>query len=111
MRSSHTHDRPDTAVAVDDPKVVDAGLVSPATPAQHPFPREVVDTHATLPRAPGRAHVEGNLAVLPMLKVLAAGDICSATRTRSALVAHSVRTALRGEGRLPSGIKRHPSVQ
>ena len=72
MRSSHRLDRLDTAFD-DDRLVADAGLLLPATLAQHLGLRELVDAHLDLGRAPGRAHVGDKLLTL-VLSALAGGD-------------------------------------
>ena len=72
MRSSHTLDRLDTAFD-DDHLVADAGLLLPATLAQHLGLRELVNEHLDLGAAPGRAHVGDKLLTL-ILSALARGD-------------------------------------
>ena len=72
MRSSHTLDRLDTRFD-DDRLVADAGLLLPATLAQHLGLRELVDTHLDLGQAPGRANAGDKLLTLVM-SVLAGGD-------------------------------------
>jgi hypothetical protein len=72
MRSSHRLDRLDTAFD-DDRLVADAGLLLPATLAQHLGLRELVDAHLDLGRAPGRAHVGDKLLTLVM-SALAGGE-------------------------------------
>jgi len=72
IRSSHTLDRLD--VAFDDGRLVaDAGLLLPATLAQHLGLQELVDAHLDLGRAPGRAHAGDKLLTLVM-SALAGGD-------------------------------------
>jgi len=72
MRSSHSLDRLDTAFD-DDRLVADAGLLLPATLAQHLGLRELVDEHLDLGDKPGRAHVGDKLLTL-VLSALAGGD-------------------------------------
>ncbi len=72
MRSSHRLDRLDTAFD-DDRLVADAGLLLPATLAQHLGLRELVDAHLDLGAAPGRAHVGDKLLTLVM-SALAGGE-------------------------------------
>jgi hypothetical protein len=72
MRSSHSLDRLDTAFD-DDRLVADAGLVLPATLAQHLGLRELVDEHLDLGAKPGRANVGDKLLTLVM-SALAGGD-------------------------------------
>jgi len=55
MRSSHSLDRLDTAFD-DDRLVADAGLLLPATLANHLGLRELVETHFDRGAAPGRAN-------------------------------------------------------
>ena len=72
MRSSHGLDRLDTAF--DDERLVsDAGLLLPATLAQHLGLKELVDEHLDLGSAPGRADVGAKLSTLVM-SALAGGD-------------------------------------
>ncbi len=72
MRSLHTLDRVD--VTFDDEHVVaDAGLVLPATLAQHLELREVIDDSVDLGDAPGRANV-GHKAMTLIHSALAGGD-------------------------------------
>ena len=59
MRSSHSLDGLDSAFD-DDRLVADAGLVLPATLAQHLGLREMVDEHLDLGPAAGRANVGDN---------------------------------------------------
>jgi hypothetical protein len=55
MRSSHSLDR--VAVAFDDERLIaDAGLLFPATLAEHLELRELVDAHVDLGTVAGRAH-------------------------------------------------------
>jgi Transposase DDE domain group 1 len=72
MRSSHTLDRLDTAFD-DDRLVADAGLLLPATLADHLGLRELVDEHLHLARAAGRANAGDKLLSLVM-SALAGGD-------------------------------------
>ena len=72
MRSSHSLDRLDTAFD-DDRLVADAGLLLPATLAQHLGLRELVDDHLDLGAGPGRANVGDKLLTLVM-SALAGGD-------------------------------------
>jgi hypothetical protein len=72
MRSSHSLDR--FNVAFDDDRLVaDAGLLLPATLAQHLGLRELVETHLDLGAAPGRANVGDKLLTL-VISALAGGD-------------------------------------
>lgn len=72
MRSCHTLDR--LAVMFDDDHVVaDAGLVLPATLAQHLGLRELIEKRIDLGDAPGRANV-GPKAMTVIHSVLAGGD-------------------------------------
>jgi len=72
MRSSHTVDRLDVAFD-DDRLVADAGLLLPATLAQHLGLRELVDEHLDLGDKAGRANVGDKLLTLVM-SALAGGD-------------------------------------
>lgn len=72
MRSSHSLDRLDVAFD-DDRLVADAGLLLPATLAQHLGLRELVDEHLNLGDKPGRANVGDKLLTLVM-SALAGGD-------------------------------------
>ena len=72
MRSSHRLDRLDTAFD-EDRLVADAGLVLPATLAQHLGLKHLIETHLDLGAAPGRAHVGDKLLTL-VLSALAGGD-------------------------------------
>ena len=72
MRSSHSLDRLDTAFD-DDRLVADAGLLLPATLAQHLGLRALVDEHLDLGKAPGRANAGDKLLTLVM-SALAGGD-------------------------------------
>jgi hypothetical protein len=70
--SSHTLDR--LGVVFDDPHLVaNAGLLLPATLAQHLGLREVVEQHLDLGDAPGRANV-GHKAMSLIHSMLAGGD-------------------------------------
>jgi hypothetical protein len=72
MRSSHSLDRVETAF--DGTQLVaDAGLLLPATLAQHLGLRELVDEHLDLGAKPGRANVGEKLLTL-VLSALAGGD-------------------------------------
>jgi hypothetical protein len=72
MRSWHTLDRLDMAFD-DDHLVPDAGLLVPATLAQHLGLKQLVDDHLDLGRTPGRANVGDKLLTLVM-SALAGGD-------------------------------------
>ena len=72
MRSSHSLDRLDTAFD-DDHLVADAGLLLPATLAQHLGLGELADRHLDLGTKPGRAHVGDKLLTL-VFSALAGGD-------------------------------------
>ena len=72
MRSSHTLDRLDTAFD-DDRLVADAGLLLPATLAQHLGLRGLVDEHLDLGTKPGAANPGDKLLTLVM-SALAGGD-------------------------------------
>jgi hypothetical protein len=72
MRSSHSLDRLDTTFD-DERLVADAGLLLPATLAQHLGLRELVDEHLDLGPATGRANVGDKLLTLVM-SALAGGD-------------------------------------
>ncbi|MGH3906064.1 MAG: IS1380 family transposase [Pseudonocardiaceae bacterium] len=72
MPSSHDLDR--LVVTFDDPHAVaDAGLVLPATLAQHLGLRELFDAHVDLGEAVGHAHV-GDKAMTLVHSALAGGD-------------------------------------
>ena len=72
MRSSHSLDRAETAF--DGTQLVaDAGLLLPATLAQHLGLKELVDEHLDLGDRPGRANVGDKLLSLVM-SALAGGD-------------------------------------
>ena len=72
MRSSHTLDRLDVAFD-DDHLVADAGLLLPATLAQHLGLRRLVAEHLDLGAKPGRANVGDKLLTL-IFSALAGGD-------------------------------------
>ena len=72
MRSSHSLDRLDVAFD-DDRLVADAGLLLPATLAQHLGLRELVNEHLDLGPSAGRANVGDKLLSLVM-SALAGGD-------------------------------------
>jgi hypothetical protein len=72
MRSSHSPDRLETAFD-DDRLVADAGLLLPATLAQHLGLKALVERHLDLGRAAGRAHVGDKLLTL-VLSALSGGD-------------------------------------
>lgn len=72
MRSSHSLDAID--VTFDDERLVaDAGLMLPATLAQHLGLRELFDDHVDLGQAPGHANV-GHKAMTLIHSALAGGD-------------------------------------
>jgi hypothetical protein len=72
MRSSHTLDR--LATSFDEQRLVaDAGLLLPATLAEHLGLRELFDQHVDLGPAAGRAHV-GEKALTLIMSALAGGD-------------------------------------
>jgi len=72
MRSSHSLDRLEVAFD-DDHLVADAGLLLPATLAQHLGLRELVDEHLDLGPAVGRANAGDKILTLVM-SALAGGD-------------------------------------
>ena len=72
MRSSHSLDRLETAFD-DDRLVANAGLLLPATLAQHLGLQQLVDAHLDLVAAPGRANVGDKLLTL-IASALAGGD-------------------------------------
>jgi Transposase DDE domain group 1 len=72
MRSLHTLDRLDV-IFDDEHLVADAGLVLPATLAQHLELRELIDDSVDLGDAPGRANV-GHKAMTLIHSALAGGD-------------------------------------
>ena len=72
MRSSHSLDRLDVAFD-DDRLVADAGLLLPATLAQHLGLRELVNEHLDLGPSAGRANPGDKLLTL-VLSALAGGD-------------------------------------
>ncbi len=94
MRSSHSLDR--IATTFDDGGLIaDAGLLLPATLAQHLGLRELFDAHVDLGPNPGRAHV-GDKALTLIMSALAGGDcIDDAGALRAgdsaAVLGHSVR--------------------
>ena len=72
MQSSHSLDA--IAVTFDDERLVaNAGLIAPATLAQHLGLRELIDDHVDLGDAPGRANV-GDKAMTLIHSALAGGD-------------------------------------
>lgn len=72
MRSSHTLDR--IATAFDERRLIaDAGLLLPATLAEHLGLRELLDQHVDLGSAAGRANV-GDKALSLIMSALAGGD-------------------------------------
>lgn len=72
MQSSHSLDA--IGVSFDDERLVaDAGLIQPATLAQHLGLRELFDEHVDLGDAPGRANV-GHKAMTLVHSALAGGD-------------------------------------
>ena len=72
MRSSHRLDR--IAATFDDDRLIDqAGLLLPATLAQHLGLRELVEAHVDLGAAPGRANAGEKLLTL-VASALAGGD-------------------------------------
>ncbi len=77
MRSSHTVDRIDVAFD-DDRLVTDAGLMLPATLAQHLGLRELVNEHLHLGRKPGAPNAGDKLLTLVM-SALAGGDCIADT--------------------------------
>lgn len=93
MPSSHSLDA--TEVTFDDERLVaDAGLIQPATLAQHLGLRALFDTHVDLGDAPGRANV-GHKAMTMIHSALAGGDSiddCDALRAGStaAVLGHAV---------------------
>ena len=72
MRSSHSLDRLETAFD-DERLVANAGLLLPATLAQHLGLQQLVDAHLDLGAAPGRANVGDKLLTL-IASALAGGD-------------------------------------
>ncbi len=72
MRSSHSLDRLDTAFD-DERLVADAGLVLPATLAQHLGLKGLIDEHLDLGPATGRANVGDKFLTL-IMSALAGGD-------------------------------------
>ena len=72
MSSSHSLDR--LATTFDDRRLISsAGLLLPATLAQHLGLRELLDTHVDLGETPGRAHV-GEKALTLIASALDGGD-------------------------------------
>src|SRR5450631_297442 len=72
MRSSHSLDRLETAFD-DDHLVANAGLLLPATLAQHLALRELVNRHLDLGRTPGQAN-RGDKVLTLVMSALAGGD-------------------------------------
>src|SRR2546427_578194 len=72
MRSLHSLDRVDV-IFDDEHAVADAGLVLPATLAQHLELRDLIDDTVDLGDAPGRANV-GHKAMTLIHSALAGGD-------------------------------------
>ena len=72
MRSSHSLDRLDTAFD-DDRSVADAGLLLPATLAQHLDLKGLIESHLDLGAAVGRANV-GDKVLTLVMSALAGGD-------------------------------------
>ena len=72
MRSCHSLDRREVTFD-DDHLVANAGLMLPATLAQHLGLLELFDEHVDLGDAPGRAHV-GHKAMTLIHSALAGGD-------------------------------------
>src|SRR3990172_748845 len=72
MRSSHSLDRLDVAFD-DDRLVADAGLLLPATLAEHLGLKALVDEHVRLGPKPGAANAGDKLLTLVM-SVVAGGD-------------------------------------
>jgi Transposase DDE domain group 1 len=93
MSSSHTLDA--IEVTFDDERLIaDAGLIQPATLAQHLGLRDLFDTHVDLGDAAGRANV-GHKAMTVIHSALAGGDSiddCDALRAGSteAVLGHAV---------------------
>ena len=93
MPSSHTLGA--IEVIFDDPHLAaDAGLIQPATLAQHLGLRELFDTHVDLGDTPGRANI-GDKAMTVIHSALAGGDAiddCDALRAGAtrAVLGHSV---------------------
>ena len=93
MPSSHTLDA--IEVIFDDPRLVaDAGLIQPATLAQHLGLGELFDTHVDLSATPGRANI-GHKAMTVIHSALAGGDSiddCDALRAGAtrAVLGHTV---------------------
>lgn len=94
MRSSHTLDRVEVSFD-DDHLIADAGLILPATLAQHLGLRELFDTHIDLGEGAGRANV-GLKALTLVHSVLTGGDSIDDTDAlragaTSAVLGHAVR--------------------
>ena len=89
MRSSHSLDRLDVAFD-DDRLVADAGLLLPATLADHLGLRELVDEQLDLGREPGAANAGDKLLTLVM-SALAGGDCIDDARALAAGVAQGFR--------------------
>lgn len=93
MSSSHSLDT--IEVTFDDERLVaDAGLIQPATLAQHLGLRDLFDTHVDLGDAAGRANI-GHKAMTVIHSALAGGDSiddCDALRAGStgAVLGHAV---------------------
>ena len=118
MSSSHTLDA--IEVIFDDPRfVADAGLIQPATLAQHLGLRDLFDRHVDLGATAGRANV-GDKAMTVIHSALAGGDSiddCDALRagaTRSVL-GHTVlapstvgRSCAASRGVMPASWTRSP---
>ena len=86
-------------IVFDDHRLVaNAGLLLPATLAQHLGLRELVDSHLDLGDAPGRANAGDKLLTLVARRWLAA--IASTTPMRCALVGQPVFST--------AGSRRHP---
>ena len=100
--SSHTLDR--LGVGFDDPQTVaNAGLLLPATLAQHLGLREVVEEHLDLGDAPGRANV-GHKAMSLIHSMLAGGDSIDDTKVRRAGTTQAccIKTATLRADEIPS---------
>ena len=93
MRSSHTLDA--IGVTFDDEHLVaDAGLIQPATLAQHLGLRELFDTRVELGVAAGRANV-GDKAMTLIHSALAGGDSTGAVVGHAVLAPSTLGTFLR----------------
>ena len=78
-------------IAFDDHRLVaNAGLLLPATLAQHLGLGELVDHHLNLGSAPGRANTGDKMMTL-VASALAGGDCCSASTTFAGSVNYSCR--------------------